>query len=119
MTKKNVASYIAEFPPKTQKMLKQLRSIIRAAAPLAQESISYGMPYYSYYGRLAYFAAFKNHCGFYMIPKTLKGFSDQIKKYKTSKSTLQFPIGKPIPIALVKAIVKARVKENEAYARQL
>lgn len=115
---KTVDAYIGGFPPRTQKMLKQLRDIIQATAPQAKESISYGMPYYSYNGRLAYFAAFKNHVGFYMIPSTLKGFAKEIKHYKTSKSTLRFPIGEAIPVTLIQAIVKARVKENKAHTKK-
>ncbi len=95
-------------------MLKQLRRIIKTAAPQAKESISYRMPYYSYHGRLAYFAAAKHHVGYYVMPgKAATRFAKQIKPYRTGRATMQFPYGTKIPLGLISKLVKARAQENE------
>jgi|ERR1700682_1984869 len=112
-----VDAYIAAAPKGVQPMLRELRKAIRSAAPKAEEKISYGMAYYAYRGRLIYFAAHTNHVGMYPIigrEKTL--YAKELKPYLAAKATLQFPIGKPIPIALVKKVVKERAKQNEAVA---
>ncbi|HCJ52249.1 MAG: hypothetical protein A2898_03335 [Candidatus Kerfeldbacteria bacterium RIFCSPLOWO2_01_FULL_48_11] len=109
-----VSEYIAKAPQPAQAMLKKIRATIRAAAPKAKEGISYGMPYYSYKGRLAYFAAFKDHVSYFAMPghSIKKTLSSQINPYQTGKSTLQFPFGSAVPVALLKKIVKTRIKEN-------
>lgn len=118
MTSKNVNEYIARFPKEHQVMLKQIRTAIRSAAPKAVEKMSYNMPFYEYRspgykGRLTYFGAFRNHVGIYAWGKAVDSVPG-IEKYKTSKGTLQFPIGTKIPLALVKKAVKARMKEIDA-----
>ena len=110
---KTVSAYIAAAPAPARKMLKQLRSAVRAAAPKAEEKISYGMPYYSHHGRLVYFAAFKNHVSLYVWGRILKRYTAEIRLYQTTRATLQFPLGTRIPVALVKKLVTARRKENE------
>ena len=100
-----------------QPMLRQLRQAIKSAAPKAEEQISYGMPFYAYHGRLIYFAAHKNHIGMYpIIGREKKLYAKELKPYMAEKATLQFPIGQPVPIALVKKVVKERARENEARA---
>ena len=100
-------------------MLEQLRSIIRSAAPDAEEGISYQMPMYKHHGLLVGFAAAKNHVGFYGASGSLLDpFREELKAYKTGKGTVQFPIGSRIPVALVKKLVKTKVAENERNAER-
>jgi uncharacterized protein YdhG (YjbR/CyaY superfamily) len=112
---KAVDAYIAAAPKAVQPMLRELRQAIRSAAPKAEEKISYRMPFYAYRGRLIYFAAHKTHVGMYPIIGREKDlYAKELKPYMAAKATLQFPIGQPLPIALVKKVVKERAKENEA-----
>lgn len=107
-----VDEYIAGFPKDTQKLLKQLRSTIRRAAPQAEEVISYQMPAYNFYGRLVYFAAYEKHIGFYPMPSAIEKFKKQLADYNTSKGTVQFPLDEPLPLALITKITAFRVNEN-------
>ena len=107
-----VDQYISGFPPSTKKQLKEIRSIIREAAPEAEEIISYNMPAYKFHGVLVYFAGYKNHIGFYPTNSGITNFKDAVSKYKYSKGAVQFPIDQPIPETLVKKIVQFRTKEN-------
>jgi uncharacterized protein YdhG (YjbR/CyaY superfamily) len=114
---KAVDAYIAAAPRAMQPMLRQLRQAIKSAAPKAEEKLSYRMPYYAYYGRLIYFGAHKNHVGIYpIIGREKELYAKELKPYMAEKATLQFPIGQPVPIALVKRVVKERAKENEERA---
>ena len=108
---RDVDAYIAAAPEEAQPLLRHLRQAILAGAPKAEEKISYGMPFYEYRGRLVYFAAFKNHVGLYAV-----GEAKGLQKYFYGASTLRFPIGVPLPAALVTRLIEARVKENEAKA---
>ena len=109
--------YIASFPPSTQRLLKQVRKAIKAAAPKAEESISYGMPAYKYMGKpLIYFGGYEKHIGFYATPTGHKQFEKELSKYKQGKGSVQFPIDEPLPMSLITKIVKFRVKENEMKA---
>ena len=99
-------------PPAVRKRLKEIRSIVRTLAPAATEKISYQMPAYFLNGNLIYFAAFKNHIGFYPGTSGVRAFQDEIKNYKSAKGSIQFPHDKPLPTALIKRIVKYRMKEN-------
>lgn len=110
--KESVDSYIAGFPEESQKMLRQIRAVIKKAVPKAEEVMSYHMPAYKYHGMVAYFAGFKNHIGFYPMPGPITKFKKELSKYKTSKATVQFPIGEPVPSGLVNKIIKWRVQEN-------
>ena len=113
-----VGEYIAEAPAWSKNTLKELRRTIKAAAPSAKESISYRMPYYSQHGRLAYFAAFKNHCSFFWISASdKKVFAKEFASQKVVGSTLQIPQGKKVPVTLIKKLVKTRVKSNMAEER--
>ena len=111
---KTVDAYIAVAPTEVQDKLKELRAAIKEAAPRAVERISYGMPYYGYQGRLAYFRLAKTHIGLYIPPPIIAEHKRELKKYETAQATVRFPLDKKIPIALIKKLVKARVKKNEA-----
>ena len=108
-----VDDYLATLPEDARATLEKLRKTIKAAAPKATEGISYQMPMFKHHGMLVGFAAFKDHCSFFPGAKPVATFKDELKDYKTSKGTIRFPIGKPLPAALVKKIVKARIEENE------
>jgi len=111
-----VAAYIAAAPKAAQPMLRALRRMVRANAPEATEAISYRIPYYSYHGRLIYFAAFSNHVGVYVMGKSKEEFAAEMKPYRKTKATLQIPFGTKVPERLIAKIVKARVRENEEAA---
>ncbi|WP_413289203.1 iron chaperone [Bdellovibrio sp. HCB337] len=113
-TSTTVDAYIANFPKDVQKLLKQLRTTIKKAAPKATEKISYHMPAYSFEGVLLYFGGFKNHIGLYAMPSAIKAFAGKLSAYETSKGTIKLPIDKPIPTGLVTKIVKFRIQENLA-----
>ena len=110
---KDVDAYIAAAPEGVRRKLKELRATIRKTAPDAEERISYRMPYYGYKGRLAYFAAFKKHIGLYVPSPVIEEHKSELKDYKTAKATVRFPMDKPLPVALIKKLVKARVRKNE------
>ncbi len=111
----DVDAYLALVPEKERAVLEALRRTIRAAAPMAEERISYRMPGYLYHGPLVFFAAFRNHLGFYGVSKeVLEQFRDELAPFRTSTTTLHFSAEQPLPAALVEKIVKARVAENEA-----
>lgn len=112
----SVEEYIAQYPPTIQKLLRQMRTTIRKVAPDAQELLSYGMPAYKQYGMLTYFAAHTHHIGMYPMPSALRAFSKELALYAAAKSTLQFPLNKPLPTALISKVVKWRVMENEEKA---
>jgi uncharacterized protein YdhG (YjbR/CyaY superfamily) len=114
-TKKNFTSideYIESFPQETQKILKEIRATIKAAAPQAEEKISYQMPTFFLNGNLIHFAAFKNHIGLYPTPSGTEAFKEEIAKYKAAKGSIQLPIDEPMPLKLISRIVKFRVTEN-------
>ncbi len=108
----NVDAYIKQFPPEVQAMLQKLRATIKAAAPKAEELISYMMPAYKYHGVLVYFGGYKNHIGFYPTGSGIEAFKKELSVYKGSKGAVQFPLDKPLPLALIKQIVKFRVLMN-------
>jgi uncharacterized protein YdhG (YjbR/CyaY superfamily) len=108
-----VDEYMAMLPEESRVTLERLRKTIKAAAPKATETISYQMPMYKQNGMVVGFAAFKNHCSLFPGAFPVAAFKDELKGYETSKGTIRFPIGKPLPAALVKKIVKSRIAENE------
>jgi uncharacterized protein YdhG (YjbR/CyaY superfamily) len=110
---KTVDEYLESLPVDVRSVLTQLRKTIKSTAPKAEEAISYGMPAYKYHGALVYFAAFKKHCSFFPGSSQVIKLYDELKSFKTAKGTIQFTIDKPLPVAIVKKIVKARMKENE------
>jgi uncharacterized protein YdhG (YjbR/CyaY superfamily) len=109
---KNIDEYIAGFPPDVQAILQQVRMTIRAAAPDAEETISYQMPTFTLKGILVHFAGHKNHIGFYPTPSGIEKFKDELSAYKGAKGSVQFPLDKPIPLDLIAEIVRFRVREN-------
>lgn len=109
---KDIDEYIADFPKEVQKMLQAMRSMIRKAAPEAEEAIKYAIPAFTYKGNLVFFAAFKNHIGFYPAPRGIDAFKEELSVYEGGKGTIQFPLDKPLPLALIAKIVKFRVKDN-------
>lgn len=108
----SIDEYIASFPKDTQKILKDVRKTVRAAAPEAQERIAYQMPTFFLNGNLVHFAAFKNHIGFYPAPSGIQAFKKELSRYEGAKGSVQFPIDKPMPLNLIRKIVKYRVAEN-------
>lgn len=108
----SIDEYIASFPEETQKILQEIRAAIKAAAPNAEEKISYQMPTFFLNGNLIHFAAFKNHIGIYPTPSGTEAFKEEIAKYKTAKGSIQLPLGEPMPLKLISRIVKFRVSEN-------
>ena len=110
---KSTDDYIAVFPENTQKILQQIRSIIKKAAPGAAEVISYNMPAYKLNGILVYFAGYENHIGFYPTASGIEAFKKHFSDYKFSKGAVQFPIDQPLPSSLIKKIVEFRVAETK------
>jgi uncharacterized protein YdhG (YjbR/CyaY superfamily) len=111
-----VDEYIALFPVDVQKKLNEVRATIKAAAPEAEEKISYQMAAFTLKGILVYYAAYKHHIGFYPTASGIEHFKSEITDYATSKGTVQFPLDKPLPLELVRRIVTYRVQENLAKA---
>jgi len=108
----SIDEYIRTYPHAVQEKLQGLRKTIHAAAPGAEEKISYQMPTFYLKGNLVHFAAFKNHIGFYPVPTGILAFKKELSPYATTKGGVQFPLDKPLPLALVARIVKFRVAEN-------
>ena len=117
---KNIDDYIQTFPPEIQKILQKIRQTIRDAAPEASELISYQMPAFRLNGIVVYFAAHKNHIGFYPTSAGIEAFKRELASYKSSRGAVQFPLDKPVPFDLIRRIVSFRVKENlsKSAARQ-
>lgn len=107
-----IDEYISTFPADIQQKLQEMRRTIRAAAPDAQEKISYQMPTFYLNGNLVHFAAFKNHIGFYPAPSGIEEFKEQLRVYQSSKGAVRLPLDEPLPLDLIAAIVKYRVSEN-------
>ena len=112
MNCKTIDEYIARFPKNVQDVLEQLRKAIKLSAPESEETISYQMPAFKQKGILVYFAAFKNHIGFYPTPSGIEKFRKELSGHEFSKGAIKFPIDEPIPMDLISKIVKFRVKEN-------
>jgi uncharacterized protein YdhG (YjbR/CyaY superfamily) len=111
---KSIDEYIATFPKNVKIILEEFRQAIREAAPDATETISYQMPAFKQNGILVWFAAHKNHMGFYPRLSAIELFKDKLSSYEVSKGTVQFPLDEPIPFDLIKEMVRFRVKENLA-----
>ena len=113
----SVDEYIATFPKETQKILMEIRNTIKAAAPNAEEKISYQMPTFYLNGNLIHFAAFKNHIGIYPTPSGTEAFKEEISKYQGAKGSIRLPIDEPMPLKLISRIIKFRVAENSQKAK--
>ena len=114
-----VENYLAGLPAESRAALERLRQTIRAAAPDATEAISYQMPAFKDHGRsLVAYAAFKDHCSFFpMSSRVIEAYKDELKPFQTGKGTIRFHIDRPLPVALVRKLVKARIAENAARRR--
>ncbi len=109
-----IEAYIQKFPHSVQEILRNIRKLIKDNAPEVEELFAYGMPAYNTCKKpLVYFAAFKNHIGFYATPSGHSEFHEELSKYKHGKGSVQFPLDKPIPYQLIERIVKFRVIENK------
>ena len=116
----DVDEYLASVPEPARGTLNRIRAMIRSVAPAeATEALSYGMPAFKYKGSLVGYAAFASHCSFFPMNSSLVGaFADELTAYPTSKGTIRFPVDKPLPAALVKKLVNARVAQNEQKKRR-
>ncbi len=108
-----VDDYIRAAPRSMQKTLRELRALIRATAPEAIERISYGMPFYDYYGRLVYFSAAKKYIGLYIPPPVIHDHASALKNYVTTKSAVHLPTDQ-LPRSLIKTLIKARMRYNKS-----
>lgn len=115
---KNVDEYLAGVPEPARSTLNKIRAAIRSAVPPeATETISYGMPAFKHKGVLVWFAAFSNHCSLFPTAAVIEAFKNELKSFSTSKGTIHFPTDKPLPTALVKKLVKARVAQINSKKR--
>ncbi|OQB74825.1 MAG: hypothetical protein BWX90_00171 [bacterium ADurb.Bin132] len=114
---KNIDEYISSFPDETRLLLEKMREVIKSAAPEAKEVISYQMPAFKLDSVLVYFAAHKNHIGFYPTSSPIVVFKKELLPYKQSKGAIQFPFDRPIPFDIVKKIVEFRVEEDRQEAK--
>jgi len=108
----SIDEYISTFPQEVQLILEELRAVIKASAPDAEEKISYQMPTFTLKGNLVHFAAYKKHIGFYPTPSGIQAFKEELSIYEGAKGSIRFPIDKPLPLELISKIVKFRVAEN-------
>jgi uncharacterized protein YdhG (YjbR/CyaY superfamily) len=111
-----VDEYIAAFPPEVQAVLRKVRQTVRAAAPEAEETISYQIPTFKQHGVLVHFAAFRNHIGFYPPVRGDARLEAAVARYAGEKGNLRFPLGQPIPYDLIGRITRLRLKQNRAKA---
>ncbi len=117
---KNVDEYLADIPEPSRSTLKKIRAVIRSAVPPeAIETISYGMPAFKYKGIVAWFAAFSDHRSLFPTASIIKAFKNELKGFTTLKGTIRFPTDTPLPAALIRKLVKARVEQNESKKRRL
>lgn len=108
----DIDRYIAEFPKDVQGILQTVRKTIQKAAPDAVEGMKYGIPTFMQNGNLVHFGGFKSHIGFYPAPSGIERFKKELSRYKGAKGSVQFPLDKAMPLALITKIVKFRVKEE-------
>jgi uncharacterized protein YdhG (YjbR/CyaY superfamily) len=111
-TPATIDEYIRPFSPEVRKLLEKMRAVIRKAAPEAEEKISYRIPTFYLHGNLVHFAAFKNHIGFYPTSSGTGAFRKELSAYKGGKGSVQFPLDRPLPFALIARIVRFRAAEN-------
>ena len=115
----SVDEYLARVPEPARSTLKKMRVAIRSALPSdATETISYKIPAFKRKNILVWFAAFSDHCSLFPTASVIAEFKDELKGFSTSKGTIHFPVDKPLPTALIKKIVKARVKQDQSKKHQ-
>ena len=112
----SVEKYLAQYPAEVRQKLESVRAAIKSAAPKAEERLGYGMPGYYQNGPLVYFAAWKNHIGFYPTASGIRAFQDELSQYEGAKGSVKFPFAKKLPLGLIKKIVRHRVQENQKKA---
>ena len=113
----SIDEYIAAFPPETQKVLEEVRALVREIAPEATETISYAIPTFDLSGKhLVHFAGYERHVGLYPAPSGMAQFEADLAPYKQGKGSVQFPLDKPLPVDLIRRIVEFRVEENTRKA---
>ena len=115
---KTIDDFISGFPPDAQSLLQQVRETIKAVAPEAIETISYGIPTFQLHGNLVHFAGYAQHIGFYPGSSGIREFAKELTAYKTSKGTVQFPLEKPIPFDLIRRITEFRLDENRKKVKK-
>src|SRR5437879_5090661 len=116
---KNVDEYLAGIPEPARGTLDKVRAAIQSAVPAeATETISYGIPAFKDKRVLVWFAAFSNHCSLFPTASVIEAFKNELEGFTTSKGTIQFPVDRPLPAALVKKLVKARIAQNESQKRR-
>ena len=114
-----VDAYIASAPAEARPKLREMRQIIRLAARTAAATLKYGMPFYEYLGaRLVYFAGHKNHVGVYALTHVESEVPERLKEYLDNRSTLRFPLDRPLPAPAIRDAIRRRMKENESIARE-
>jgi uncharacterized protein YdhG (YjbR/CyaY superfamily) len=115
---KNVDEYLAAVPEPARSALNKIRAAIRSVVPPeATETISYGIPAFKHKRVLVWYAAFSNHCSLFPTAAVIEAFKDELKDFSKSKGTIHFPLDKPMPVALIKKLVKTRVEQNEGKKR--
>ena len=115
---KSIDDYAERYPPQVRRLIRAMRTTIRAAAPHAQETISYRMPAFRAGGILVYFAAHRSHIGFYPGRAAIVVFRKELSRYKGAKGSVQFPFDQALPLGLVRRIVKFRVQENASKSKR-
>lgn len=115
---KTIAEYIVAFPEEVQEILQEIRTIIKRAAPDAEETIKYQIPTFVLHGNLVHFAAYERHIGFYPGPSGIEAFRDELAAYRSAKGSVQFPLGEPIPFDLIRRVVEFRIAENRKRAAE-
>jgi len=115
----NVNNYISQFPQETQKIMQEIRNLIKKIAPDSEENISYGMPAYKTNSKpLVYFAGYKHHIGFYAAPNAHEAFKTELSEFKQGKGSVQFPLNQPMPYNLIIKMIKFKVQENKLNAKK-
>jgi uncharacterized protein YdhG (YjbR/CyaY superfamily) len=109
---KTINEYVAAAPPAARPKLREMRKLVRSAAPGADETLKYGMPAFCYARILVIFGAFKRHIGFYPTAAAMKEFAPQLAKYKGARGSVQFPLDQPLPAALIRGLTAARVRQS-------
>ncbi len=107
-----IDEFISSYPPNVQALLQELRAAVHELVPEAQEKISYGIPTFTLRGNLVHFSAYEKHIGFYPGSGPIKQFAKELEAYETAKGTVRFPIDKPLPMPLIKKMIRACIERN-------
>jgi len=114
---KTIDEYLSSWPKDVRSRLQAIREAVKEEVPEAEEAIRYQMPTFRLDGNLVFFAAFKNHIGFYPLPSAMEEFREELSHYKTGKGSIQFPMDEPLPLPLIRKIVRFRVEETKRKGR--